>query len=85
MEHFNGGAPFNLDLKKRISQHLEYKWANDHNQAIDDPEELDMLDQLPPETQDQIYTKFLFREFLVTFRSFFTVSKSKGAWGNNLK
>ena len=37
---FNNDVPINVSLKARIEAHLEYKWRNDRNSAIDDEDEL---------------------------------------------
>ena len=36
--------------------YFDYYWNNDKNQSIDDQEEIDMLNQLPEDTQNTIYT-----------------------------
>ena len=33
-EKFNHNQPFNLELKRKIEAHLNYKWQNDKNQAL---------------------------------------------------
>ena len=44
---FNNNAPIDHTLKTKIEAHFDYKWINDKNQAIDDEDELKMLDELP--------------------------------------
>jgi len=44
MKHFNGNVDIKLDLKLYIEEYFTYRWANDRNQAIDDAEELKILD-----------------------------------------
>lgn len=44
---YNFGYDIDPNLKNKIEKYFEYKWSNDRNQAIDDPEEQAYLDQLP--------------------------------------
>ena len=44
MKHFNGDNDIRLDLKRSIEEYFDYRWKNDRNQAIDDEEELKILD-----------------------------------------
>jgi hypothetical protein len=60
-KRFNGGKDINENLKNKIQLYFEYKWKTDKNQAIDDPEELALLEQLPEHVQDKIYNSYLFQ------------------------
>ena len=71
--HFNKGKPLNDHLKIQIEQYFSYKWANDHNQGLDDDWELQILDELPVEVQDKLYFGFLFTDFLEKFSTFFLI------------
>jgi hypothetical protein len=62
-------------MKRNIEQFFNYKWQFDRNQAIDDEEEMAILEQLPEEVQNKIYTNFLFKEFLHIFHDTFTICK----------
>ena len=62
-------------MKRNIEQFFNYKWQFDRNQAIDDEEEMAILEQLPEEVQNKIYTNFLFKEFLHIFQDTFTICK----------
>lgn len=44
---FNNDIPIKEEIKAKIEAHLTYKWSNDHNSAIDDEDELQMLIELP--------------------------------------
>ena len=57
-------------MKRNIEQFFNYKWQFDRNQAIDDEEEMAILEQLPEEVQNKIYTNFLFKEFLHIFQDY---------------
>lgn len=54
---------------------FDFKWEFDRNQAIDDPYELALMDQIPIETQNKLYCEFLFSEFLSAFRDLFKIPK----------
>jgi len=50
-----------------IEAFFDYKWNNDKNQAIDDDEEIALLEQMPIVVQDHLYSGFLFNDFLQKF------------------
>ena len=75
MKKFNKNLPMSQDLKSKIERFFEYKWNYDKNQAIDDEGEKAILDQLPVEVQDKLFTGFLFSEFLDLFQRFFLIEK----------
>ena len=64
MARFNGNKSINQKLMKEIEAFFDYKWKNDKNQAIDDDEEIALLEQLPINVQDTLYSSFLFNDFL---------------------
>ena len=64
LKKLNGNKPIDFDLQKRVEDFFAYKWKFDKNQAIDDPAEIALLDQIPSEVQDKLYSGFLFNEFL---------------------
>lgn len=66
-------------MKLKIEQYFEYKWVHDRNQAIDEPEELAFLDQLPMETQNMLYRDYLYKDFLYEFRFVFSFKKQDGS------
>jgi len=43
MKHFNGNVPLKQELRDRFEEFFDYKWKFDHNQAIDDDHEIDLL------------------------------------------
>ena len=43
--------------------------------AIDDKDEIKMLEQLPAEVQDNLLCKFLFSKFLMKFSKFLRITK----------
>lgn len=76
LNKLNGNMPINENFKIRIEQFFDFRWKNDRNSSLDDPEELEVFYQLPFECRDQIYFKFLFQDFLKKFKLFFCVEKN---------
>lgn len=50
IERFNNNKPFNLELKRKIEEHFDYKWQNDKNAALTQKEDRDILMQIPEQT-----------------------------------
>lgn len=50
LKSFNKGNKINQEIIEKITVFMHYKWECDKNQAIDEPDELAILDQLPKET-----------------------------------
>lgn len=42
---------------------------------MDDPKEREILDQLPYEVQDRLFTGFIFNDFIQAFSAFFRIEK----------
>jgi hypothetical protein len=66
-------------LKTKVEEFFDYKWNFDKNQALDDPEEKEILAQLPNEVQDRLMTNFIFRDFLGIFRAFFRIENMEAS------
>lgn len=49
IKQFNKGQDIDIRMKERIEDYFDYRWANDHNQAISEPEDYALLEQLPSE------------------------------------
>ena len=82
---FNNDIPIKEDIKAKIEAHLAYKWRNDHNSAIDDEDELQMLIELPEQVQDAIYCDFLYDNFLITFKDYFKIPRDIDAPINDMR
>lgn len=54
IERFNHGKPINMELKREIEEHFNYKWNYDRNIALQQREDLDLFDQITDETKDKI-------------------------------
>jgi hypothetical protein len=77
MKMLNGNIEIESNLKKKIELHFDNKWKTDRNQSTDEPEENDILDQLPESVQDKIFLEFLFFQFWDSYRlSFFKIPKN---------
>lgn len=69
---FNNGNHIEGNLKQRIENFLGFKWINDKNNYLITEEDRYLFSQLPPSCKIEIYTNFLFKEFLFKFRRFFS-------------
>jgi len=64
-------------LKHKIERHFNHKWKYDRNQALDEPEEISILEQLPYHVIDKIYRNFLYEQFWNLYRdSVFKIPKN---------
>ena len=70
------GQPIKSSFRYQIEQHMKYKWGNDRNQALQEEEDVTILEQIPEEVQDEIYYKFLHQKFLRDFEKYFTFEKT---------
>jgi len=75
---YNFGYEVEPEMKAKIEKYFRYRWLTDRNQAIDEPEELAYLDQLPIDTQNMLYRDFLYQDFLHEFRYMFMFKKPDG-------
>ena len=75
LKWYNYDVDIEIDRKRKIEIYFEYYWINNKNQSVDDEEEIAMLEQLPEDTQNTIYTEFLYKDFLKTFKSVFKFQK----------
>ena len=75
LKNFNNQEQMDQKFKKRIEKFFKYKWKNDRNYVMRQQESQKMLEQLPLDVQVQIFTKFLFSEFMITFKSLFKIRK----------
>ena len=62
-------------MKDRIEKYFAYKWVNDKNQAVSTEEDTKLIHQLPSQVQREIYSDFLFKDFLSNFAKFFDFPK----------
>ena len=76
VNRFNNGHNVLSDQQEKIEQYFKHRWANDKNQCMSTQEDLDLLDQLPDFVQREIFSDFLFAEFLTHFRVFFDLPKT---------
>jgi hypothetical protein len=61
------------DLKLKIEDFFDYKWNNDRLTAFREDADMNIYDQLPPEVQEIIYTEFLFKDFLQSYKKTFQI------------
>lgn len=67
IKRFNGGKGIDPDFQDRMEKYFQYKWDNDKNMAIDDPEELQHLYELPQPVVDKLIGGFMFNKFIHQF------------------
>ena len=70
---FNNKKPMDLLLKRRIEAHFDYKWKNDKNQCLNLPEDRNIFNQLPEDTQIYVFRNFLYADYLNCFKRFFSI------------
>lgn len=69
MKHYNNDQPLETLLVQRIRAFFMFKWDNDRSQFIQNKVDAKILDQLPNEYQDKLFTSFLFKNFIQNFGS----------------
>jgi len=72
MKQFNKGRNIDNQMKLKIEDYMDYRWSNDRNLAISTDEDKALISQLPLEIQRKIYSDFLFKEFLHSFKRYFS-------------
>jgi len=79
IKRFNYGRPVTQELKEKIEQYFTYRWKNDKNIAIYLEADLKIFDELPPDTQQKLYSEFLFKRFIANFKPFFEFTREPPA------
>lgn len=79
-KRYNYDIEIDKEQKRKIEQYFSYRWTQDKNQAIDEPEELAYLEQLPEDTQNMLYCEYLYKDFLYSFRYVFNIPKPDGKY-----
>ena len=59
--------PLDDNFVKNVRDHFEYRWRKDLNQFVEDDRGKSHLAQLPVDTQNDIYCKFLYHNFISDF------------------
>lgn len=75
IKKFNRNEPIDIELKRKIESHFDYKWQNDKNQAFYETQDLSIFNQLPSDVQITLYKDFLFSDFLESFKNTFCFPK----------
>jgi hypothetical protein len=71
LNRFNQDQPLDKDYKKMIEEYFEYRWRMVRNTAVSDEADRDLLDQLPMVVQTQIFTDFLYKDFMTRYSLYF--------------
>jgi len=77
IKHYNKGRFLDQDIKEKIEDFMEYRWLNDKNQAVSDDKDRELISQLPLEIEQQIYSNFMFKNFLKNFSRYFSIENRK--------
>ena len=73
MMKFNNGFQINVQIQDEIAEFINYKNFNDKNNFIISEEDQMLLEQLPDMCKKDLYTKFLFKDFLYKFKRLFRI------------
>lgn len=85
MKHFNNDQPMDNSLEQKIRTFFLFKWDNDRNQIRHNPEDNKILEQLPEDCQDKVFTTFLFGDFIQNFSSeYFKFFKTENLMGMHI-
>ena len=74
LEMFNYGKQIDVDLQNRIRMFMSHRWKNDKNGFLVSDNDRSLLAQLPDRVQIQLYTDFIFKDYLWKFRRFFRIT-----------
>lgn len=75
LTHFNKNKAIPKELTASIEHFYEYYWAHDKNYAIKSGQNLVFMEGLPNHIRTDIYTRFLFADFIYMFRMPFRMTK----------
>lgn len=74
LKNFNYNVDIDIMFKREIEQYFQHRWQADKCQAIVGSGEV-MLEQLPEDVQNDLFTEFLFKSFLEDFKYIFKFEK----------
>ena len=66
---FNGMKPVDVEIKQEVETYFEYRWCRDKLMAFQQEDDMNMYNQLPDEVKLNIYSDFLFVDFLEIYKS----------------
>jgi hypothetical protein len=72
---YNKGQ-INIEFKNKIEDHFKYQWSNDRLVSFREVDDLRFFDELDRDQKVEIFKEFLFREFVISFKKFFTIPKN---------
>jgi hypothetical protein len=75
MDHFNNHEIFNVALKREIEGYFDYRWDQNKYEVI---HQSNFLQQVPEYVEKNLYTTFLFEDFLTAYRNTFELALSNG-------
>ena len=75
LRRFNGGDKLKENQEEQIRDFFKYRWKKDRNQFLQTDDEQRLVNELPLEVKNFIFTKFVFIDFLTEFRRLFLFKK----------
>ena len=72
MEKFNGSRKLSEKLLTKFEKYFEYRWRSNNNFAVSTEDDIALLLQLPAIVQTQIYSDYLFKEYLQVYKKYLT-------------
>jgi len=59
------------DFLDELYHYFEYRWANSKNSAVETEADMNLMIQLPQSVQVQIYSDFLYKDFMLIYGRYF--------------
>ena len=75
LQRFNGGKEIDPEKVTEFKAYFGYRWSSDRNLAVSTQQDQDLLEQLPRRVIISIYFRFLFKQFVDTYKLFFEPKK----------
>ena len=69
LRHYNMEEHMEINMKQRVETYFDYRWDNDKNDVVNNEEYLGFMQQLPQYVQDNLLNEFLYKDFLVDYKS----------------
>jgi hypothetical protein len=73
LTRFHNGKPLKKNLIADIEDFFEFYWQHNKLSALESEADQRFMKQLPESVQGRIYTDFLFKDFLYTFKTYLKV------------
>ena len=71
LERFNGHKKLDTKFVKCMENYFTYRWEANKNQILESLSSVSILDQIPSEGQNKIFSEFLFKDFIRLYNRYF--------------